>query len=90
MSADEYSEQSSAVMWRLLPTDVSFSTVYVLQLRHPEPEDVRLLKGLGWTTALLDTQAHGRHYLLATTDVDVALSSGFTEEQWLDSKVITV
>jgi hypothetical protein len=90
VSADEFNEHSSTVMWRLLPTDASFSTVYVLQLRHPSLEDVRLLKDLGWTTALLNAEGRGRHYLLATTDLDVALSSGFTEEEWLDSKVITV
>ena len=89
MSVDDRNESASIVMWRLLPTDVAFSTVYVLQLRRPAQEDLGFFRDLGWTVAALDVPGEER-YLLATTDLDVALSSGFSESAWLDSRVITV
>ena len=69
-----------------MPADADFPTVYLLQLRSPGPDDVERLTTLGWEAAELD---QGR-VMFATTDLDVALSSGISGTQWLDSVAIAV
>jgi hypothetical protein len=76
----------STSIWRLMPADAGFPTVYLLQIRFPRPQDVERLKELGWEAAELD---EGRA-MFATTDLDVALSSGISGTAWLDSVAIAV
>ena len=77
---------SATLIWRLLPLDDTYPTVYLIQLRGSSPEDARRFTELGWEAASLD----GERMMFVTTDIDVALSSGITTTQWLDSAAISV
>ena len=81
---------SSTLIWRLMPTDANYPTAYVLQVRDPAPEDVERLTALGWESASLASSGIRYSHLFVTNDVDVALSSGVTETEWLDSAAISV
>jgi hypothetical protein len=77
---------ASTLIWRLMPADSDFPTVYLLQIRSPQTDDVERLTAMGWEAAELDK---GR-VMFATTDLDVALSSGISGTRWLDSVAIAV
>ena len=83
-------QASSTLIWRLMPADANYPTAYVIQVRHPSPGDIERLTALGWESASLDTSAGRYSHLFVTTDVDVALSCGVTETDWLDSAAIAV
>ena len=77
---------SATLIWRLLPSDDSYPTVYLIQLRDPSRHDAEHLEECGWEAAPLDS---GR-MMFVTTDLEVALSSGITTAEWLDSAAISV
>ena len=81
---------SSTLIWRLMPTNVNYPTAYVLQVRYPSPGEVERLTALGWEAASLGANGSRYSHLFVTTDVDIALSCGVTETDWLDSAAISV
>ena len=83
-------QASSTLIWRLMPTDVNYPTAYVLQVRQPSPGDVERLTALGWEAASLERSGSHYSHLFVTNDVDIALSSGVSETEWLDSAAIAV